>query len=271
MSWLANATILSNRRGVRKSSRFIGFNGLAGTAPYFDGSDRIVRLQGGDFTVGQFSSWSGCAWIAPANYNKYIFSALYDIDPQGTISMWVSLDSLGRVVVDYADDANQLGKQIRSNTNGVQTDVWTLIAWSIDIEEGFDAIQINDEAGHDVVYNTTAGSVSFYPNRGVYGTGDFGNSNTSSKFVGGLYNVFTSFGTFENVTSDIGAFANIGTDYSPRNLGLNGTATGLPQPLILHNRPFDLFQVNGGTAGTPGTLSGTLTAVLPPTIPGSSL
>jgi hypothetical protein len=248
-----------------------GFNGLAKNAPYFDGTDRLVRIQGGSFAVEQFSSWRGCAWIGPANYNKYIFSAVFDLEIQGTIALWVYLDESGRVVVNYTNDADQNGKQIRSNTNGVQTDTWTLIAWSIDIEEGFDAIQINDEAGHDVIYNTTAGSVSFYPNRGVYGTGDFGNSNTSSKFVGGLYNVFTGFGTFENITSDIGAFANIGTDYSPRNLGLNGTATGLPQPLICHNRPFDSFRVNGGTAGTPATLSGALTSVNRPTVPGSSL
>ncbi len=57
-----------------------GFNGLAKNAPYFDGTDRVVRIQGGDFTVGQFSSWSGCAWIAPANYNKRtITNSLYSL------------------------------------------------------------------------------------------------------------------------------------------------------------------------------------------------
>lgn len=248
--------------------QFAGGFALAPNAPEFDGTDRLVRSQGGDFKVEQFSSWRGCAWIGPANTGKYIASARFDMESQGTVDLWVSLDASKRVVVDYSNSADQNAKQIRSNTSAVSLNVWTLIAWSIDIEEGFDAIQINDESGCDVVFNTTAGSVGILASRGVYGIGDFANINSSQKFVGGLYNVFTGFGAFENITSDIGAFANIGTDYSPRNLGPNGTATGLPQPLIMLNRPFDSFQVNGGTAGTPCTLSGTLANINRPNIPG---
>ena len=248
-----------------------GFSGLADNAPYFDGTDRLVRLQGGDFKAGFFGSWSGCCWIGPSNTDKYICSAAYDLSTQGTITMYVYVDALGRVNVVYNDDNSQVGKIIRSTVNPVTTGVWNLIAWSVDIEEGFDGIQINDESGYETISNTTFGAVEILSNRGVYGIGDFGNSNTSSKFVGGIYNLWHRLGAFENISSDIGAFANIGSDYSPRNLGLSGTATGLPQPLIYLNRPFNSFQINGGTAGTPGTLFGALTSAAKPTIPGSAL
>jgi hypothetical protein len=250
----------------------LSFDGLAASASYFDGTDRLVRSQGGDFKTAPFGSWSGCCWIGAPVSGKYICSALYDLSSQGSISMYVYVDANGLVNVAYSDDGNQVGKSIRSTTSPVIAgDKWNFIAWSIDIEEGFDGIQVNDETGYEVVSDSTAGPVEIYTNRGVYGIGDLGNTNTSSKFIGGMYNLWHRRGAFENISSDISAFVNSGTDYSPRNLGLNGTATGLTQPDICMNRPFNSFQVNGGAAGTPCTLFGALTSATKPSIPGSAL
>ena len=225
-------------------------------ASTFDGTDSLLYSF---FETDQINGidYSGSFWIKPTNFTSsaliYTKTVNYK-DVGGQVRFNLVRDTLGRISVEIEDVNNGTGyrfNSVGSMTVGVWNHVFFTISGGL---EGFDGIKIN---GTTQSLTVTRNNLIIQDVCVKQGDATVGSGTAAS-----LADIWITNNAMEDFE---GSFAFFITGGKPRNLGSDGTATGMGQPDVWLNKVTASFNQNGGSLGSPFTISGTLVSTTGPT------